>query len=79
MTALIVMDFIEINGATLDYKQYIKDVAALRFELIYELNEALSKYGFAVSSRKLKDMGFEIIFEHRRLGLQCQVYLRKRR
>lgn len=49
------MGFITVNKRILDLNEYKKEVSALRFELAYELQECLAKYGFNVEKRFFKN------------------------
>ena len=72
------MKFIKINDSMLDFGEYRDEVSALRFELLYELCEVMSKYGFTASQKKLRSFdGMQISLRHKRLVLRVEIEMNR--
>ena len=72
--AIIFMKFIKVNDALLDYDEYRSEVSALRYELLYELCEVISKYGFQVRKRKVRGSeSLEVSSVNKSLGLVIEI------
>ena len=72
------MAFITINGRILDEEEYRSEVSALRFELMYELIELLSKYGFEASEKKTsRYYGLTLAFYNKELTLSAKVIVKQ--
>ena len=69
--------FIEVGTRILDYEGYKNDVAALRYELVYELNEVLSRYGFRLTDKQIKDFHcLKVSFRQDILELSMEISMR---
>ncbi len=71
------MGFITVNGRILDLAEYKKEVSALRFELAYELQECLAKYGFEIANKKFGNYGkLSLKFINNNLGISLEINMK---